>query len=901
MRVRRARAPVHTVVVCRTFDWENDSRLRRLVPPHSNAENRITGFAVDDVKRILATSGFDATLLTSHQMELLRLPQNLSLFLEAGFPTSDAPPFDSATALFDRYWIEKRRSVAERIPNAPDQWSELMSTLCDEMAATQQLSVPREVVDGFSLPYLDAVASEGVLILDGRRCGFGHESFFDYCFARGFVRERRTLVSLIRSSQQHLFRRAQVRQVLTYLRGYPGPRYARELDELLADDGVRVHLKEVAFAFLAQVPDPREDEWRIWEPWLRPALAALRDATANPAPVSELAWRKFFGASSWFDFVDERGFIAGWLASGGDGIEDMAVTYLAVHHGSAPDRVAALLEPHADRSGAWPARLRGFMQRARFQSSRRLFELFLHLIDNGVLDDDPRAITENHTFWSMVYTPSRSRLESLSEILAHRLLRRLSVLQAAGVEPARWEFLGHDSHLSDLVSKAADQAPSVCVEQLLPVIVEISDAARIEDGPPHRDAVWRYLIKSGYPSPEDGCLYAVAKALGMLALEGKADLLLAVSELRRRDTHTANLLLLALYAGGCERHADEAATLLCDEPWRFACGYSDNPWWCAMEAIRSVFPHCSAGVRDRLESVLLGYYPSSERTAAGRTSHGGAQFQLLSAIPADLRSVRARARFGELERKFDQPEGEPRGLSGGWIRSPIDSPAVQRMTDDDWLSAIEKYHGEFPHHSGLRDFRGGAPELAQDLASRVREEPVRFARLALKFPSDANPVYLAWTLSALGDAPVPNDVKIALCHKAFDDAPGECGRAIAELLASITDPLPEDALKMLHWLMTEHDDPAVDASPENPSWDGQSRQSNISDVGLNSTRGGVAIAISRLIRHDPGYIERLRPTLKRMVRDPSAGVLAWVAETLRLVAAHDPEFAMRLFLVAQHP
>ena len=80
VRVLRARAPVHTVVVCRTFDWENDSRLRRLVPPHSDAEIRITGFAVDDVKRILSSSGFDAALLTSHQMALLRLPQNLSLF-----------------------------------------------------------------------------------------------------------------------------------------------------------------------------------------------------------------------------------------------------------------------------------------------------------------------------------------------------------------------------------------------------------------------------------------------------------------------------------------------------------------------------------------------------------------------------------------------------------------------------------------------------------------------------------------------------------------------------------------------------------------------------------------------------------------------------------------------------
>ena len=228
VRVRRARAALHTVVVCRTFDWENDSRLRRFVPPHSDAQIRITEFALDDVKRILANSRFDATLLASHQIELLRLPQNLPLFLEAGFPTSATPAFETETALFDRYWAEKRRSVTEHLPNAPDEWHQLMSTLCDEMTTAQQLSVPRDTLDHVSQRYLEAVTSEGVLILDKRTCGFAHESFFDYCFARGFVRERRTLVSFLLESEQHLFRRAQVRQVLAYLRGYPGPRYARE-------------------------------------------------------------------------------------------------------------------------------------------------------------------------------------------------------------------------------------------------------------------------------------------------------------------------------------------------------------------------------------------------------------------------------------------------------------------------------------------------------------------------------------------------------------------------------------------------------------------------------------------------------------------------------------------------
>ena len=91
----------------------------------------------------------------------------------------------------------------------------VIETLCSEMTSAQQLSVPRETLDDFPPAYVDRLASEGVLTFNGRRYGFGHESFFDYCFARVFVGQRESLVSFLKGSEQHLFRRAQVRQVST--------------------------------------------------------------------------------------------------------------------------------------------------------------------------------------------------------------------------------------------------------------------------------------------------------------------------------------------------------------------------------------------------------------------------------------------------------------------------------------------------------------------------------------------------------------------------------------------------------------------------------------------------------------------------------------------------------------
>ena len=402
-RGMRARAVIHTVVVCRAFDWQNDSRLRQLMPPDSQAQVEVAEFTVEEVRTILTDAGFDPALFLPRQLELLRLPQNLSLFLEAGFDASRVPAFDTAKVLFDRYWDAKRQSVTDQITTSPDRWLEVIETLCDEMTSAQQLSVAKEKLDRFSPDYLKQMASEGVLTFDGRRYGFGHESFFDYCFARLFVNRPESLVSFLEKSEQHLFRRAQVRQVLAYLRDASRDRYVRELAGLLSDEGIRPHVKELAFALLAEVTDPTEDEWAIWEEWTAPALSAIEEGTPNPDKLSALAWRKFFGSAPWFAFVDRRGVVESWLDSGNDQLTNLAMSYLNVHHRHSPDRAATLLEPYADRGGQWSVWLRNFMQWAELHKSRRFFDLFLHLVDNGTLDEARGPIAENSTFWSMLY------------------------------------------------------------------------------------------------------------------------------------------------------------------------------------------------------------------------------------------------------------------------------------------------------------------------------------------------------------------------------------------------------------------------------------------------------------------------------------------------------------------
>ena len=890
----RTRAVIHTVVVCRAFDWKNDSRMRRLLA-NEHTQVDVTEFTVDDVKTLLARAGFDPSSFQARQLKLLRLPQNLSLFLEAGFDERYAPAFRTATELFGRYWHEKRQSVGARVEQAPDQWMEVVRTLCDEMTSTQQLSVPKERLDMVPTAYLDQMASEGVVTFDGRRYGFGHESFFDYCFARVFFNRSESLVSFLKASEQHLFRRAQVRQVLAYLRDADSSRYVQELRRLLSDQGVRIHIKDLAFGLLAEVEDPTEEEWTIWQEWIAPALKAFEEGKPHADKLSELAWLRFFGSRSWFRFIDGRGVLERWLASGSDGLADMAMTHLRLHHPGSADRVAALLEPYADCGGLWNERLQSFMEWADHHSSRRLFDLFLRLIDNGALDDARGPMATNSTFWDIIHDMGEHRLEWVPEVLAHWLKRRFTVISAAGENLGRRSLVGYDTSAAGMFRKSAEHAPTVFVEHLLPVVLEVSDAALFGgDELPKRDAVWQSLARTEHPSGESACLSAVSRALGALAGQDNDGLRDVIVQLRGRETHIANHLLLALYAAGAARYADEAVLSLCEEPWRFRCGFSDSPNWCAMELIRVVIPHCTNASRERLEAVILCYISPFERTAAGIRYAGQSRYALLSVIPAELRSSRGIAHFKELARKFGEPDREPRVTKGGFVKSPIDESAARKMTDDQWLRAIAKYSSG--RDRSIEGLKGGADQLARILEACAKEEPDRFARLGLRFPADANPVYLERTLAALTSAVVASGLKLQVCRKAFAESCGPCGRSIADVVGNIEDPLPDDAVQMLHWLATEDDDPVMEGWRERADGGRGYYNEDIQTNGMNSTRGRAAWAIRDLILHDVAYVDRFRSTLERMIRDPSASVLSLVARTLRAVAYRDPGLGVALFL-----
>lgn len=896
----RRRVDLHVVVVCRSFDWDNDHRLRRLTRD-GDARVAVGEFTDEETRELLQQGGFAPSMFREAQLRVLRVPQNLSLFLDAGFATERAPDFNTVTELFDRYWDVKRSLVVERAGRSGDHWEQTLRLLCSEMTVKQELSVRREALDVVPVAYLEQMASEGILSFEGKRYGFGHESFFDYCYARvSFLPGSESLTSMLRASEQHLFRRGQVRQVLAYIRDADFDRYVGEVRALLSDPGVRAHIKDLVFALLAEVPDPREEEWRIWCEWTKSAVEGIRAGSQSGDAFSDLAWRRLFGSRSWFEFLVSRGVVEHWLKSGNDALTNMAVgSYLKVHQRDAPDTVAMLLEPYVGFGGHWRRRLAGFAIWVNASGSRRLFDLFLRLVDDGTLDGARGPMAVNSTFWDTVHGLDRYRPEWVGELLAHRIRRRLAMLREDGDLTRPRQLLGYDLGAAEMFVNGAESAPLDFVQHVLPVVLEASELTAKGDAP-RRDAVWGYLIRSAHPAAEEACLQALTRAVGKLAeiapVERRDEVL---GELRRRDTHVANQLLLALYRGSPDRLGGEAVATLCAEPWRFDCGYSSNENWCAMETIAAVAPHLSRDDLSLLEDAILRHVPRFERSVEGRQSRGWTQFALLSAIPKGLRSERAQTSFGELERKFGKAPGEPRELKAGMVGPPISPSESQHMTDDQWLKAVKRYSTELSW-DGRGERAGGAHQLSQLLEESVKKDPERFARLAMRFDASMNPAYMQGTLTGLSEVESDEALKLDVCGKAFAESREYCWRGIADAIGSCAGALPQAAVEMIDWLATKHPDPEREQWQEKTP-DGRRYLGEVYTHGINTARGRAGMAIRRLILADPGNLERFRGTLEKMVKDRSSAVLSCVAGIFEAVAVTDPEEAVALFLTMDVP
>ena len=521
---------------CRSFDLDRDFRLRELAEDRERVERVSIGPLDDEVIRsAIAAADLDPMSLTQAQMEILSTPLHLHLLLES--VNTGPMDFTSSRDLYDAFWAHKAAAVSQQLHGNLSVWADAVGRLCDELSRSESLVAPSLVLDEYG-GALNVLASEGVVYVQNDNVGFFHEPFFDYAFARAFVRSNRNLVQWLLDDDQHLFRRSQVRQVLEFLRGRESDRgaYIRALRGLLSHPEIRFHIKKLVLDWLSALPDPAPDEWRVVE-----GLAE---------ELGDHAWAVARNSVPWFDTLHAMGRWMEWLKSDDEQI-DRALWLLRMPNvlDARSDAVAEMVRGFRGTSDDWGGRLRWLIEGRHGRTSPEMQDLVVELIKDGTLDDARPGIAVNDDWWFVWYGLGTEQPDFAIRVLGAWFDRQLARAAVLGKDDPFAYGLGlvaHSQSSGDLIRECAKAAPLEFVKEFFPRFARF-----------HLSVPKEWIVAPiRWGGPDDQLRDALLNAMCTVARDDPAALDSLVEAEPLVESKWMSALLLRVWSANPERYAE---------------------------------------------------------------------------------------------------------------------------------------------------------------------------------------------------------------------------------------------------------------------------------------------------------------------------------------------------------
>jgi len=880
---------VRLLLACRQFDLQKDRNLRELVLKEGPAvELPALPFAVDDVRSVLERLGQDANSLDAAQIELLRLPLQLSMYAEVLASTSQkAPAVRSKVDLFDTFWEAKHQQVVNRLAGKPCQWTDAVDRLCERMTDDRSLFVDEPILDDFR-ETSDVMLTEHVLVLEEGRVRFFHAAFFDYAFARRFVSKKNDLLAYVLEGEQGLFKRPALRQIVIYGVEKASTDFAVSIHGLLFSPEVRFHLKQCALNAIEQTGTANELLWAVFMEVLGGVDADLIRAVENLLVAS----------TAWFSFLHEIGDLRTWLSSDEPILRTRGRRCVIQQIEKFPNECADLLAPYVGQTPEWDTWILRILPGRALSTSRELFDIFLSLVNRDAIATGPSP-----DFWIYLYSLHEKAPAWAAEAVACYLARCFEVMTAEEFEA---RVLKKSVHGDEVIPKIAMSAPLEFVKGVLPIFLEVIERnARPEPKGLHTDSVWTFRSYGSSMDVSDALLEGLEGALRQVAEDDPVAFQRYFEWLAPYgDYDSVNFLLLRAVAVLDVSCVDQAVEYMLEIPQRLESGWQmgGTPYWNAREAVHHVCRLCSSIRFQQLEKAMIDYYPAWERSKEGHGEHGYWQLIMLGALDPTRRSQATDARILELQRKFPDaaiaaPVPMPMLLRP--IESPIPEAAAKKMSDENWFNAISVYDQDRDHFGKDHRLWGGAVELSRQLETAATADPERFAKLAHSFTQDTNPYYFDAVLMGLRKGDVAKETVFNVIRYFFSLPEKPATRWMSDAITRYSeDEVPEDILGIVGWLATEATEPQTDDEAETWSKDSpaEERPGNYLNRAINTARGSAAQDIGYLIHADADRVSFFLPYLERMVQDPTVTVRSTAAHALCGLFAHDEELAIELFL-----
>jgi ATPase family associated with various cellular activities (AAA). len=248
---------ISLVLVCRTYDLENDNNIKLLFESKSEKTSEWINIAVGDFdeKILLEVIGEAYNGFSSKLKKLLHTPVNLYIWdkLEK---KSEFNEFTTNTQLIEEWW----KQLCINTTNVEMKDTELIAfknKIVEKMILSNNLSVVKIALKS-SYNSLDYLVSNGMLVDNGKNISFVHQSMYDFFIVENmidrFYSDDESIESLIGTKEKQTpVKRYQLQMLLQNIAEQDIDSFMQIGKEILNSKQIRFYMKYVFFEVLGQI------------------------------------------------------------------------------------------------------------------------------------------------------------------------------------------------------------------------------------------------------------------------------------------------------------------------------------------------------------------------------------------------------------------------------------------------------------------------------------------------------------------------------------------------------------------------------------------------------------------------------------------------------------------------
>jgi hypothetical protein len=253
---------VRIIVSCRTYDLQNDHEFSFF---QKQRKIHLGKLKDEEVKSVLQKLSPEISGLPDDLIELLKTPLHLNVFCQVYRPELPFERIKAHRDLYEELWIQKIDQI--NAPASTNLSTKKITLQIYDMAHTMYdrqslviLAKPFRSKYPNELVYLK---STGIVLESTEGLTFFHQTFYDFAFAKQFVKNGISIETYLLDNGQNLHIRSCLKMMVEFLRESDWKEYLRVQRTILTSQEYYFHIKSLLISLLGFVKEPNSEEIQL--------------------------------------------------------------------------------------------------------------------------------------------------------------------------------------------------------------------------------------------------------------------------------------------------------------------------------------------------------------------------------------------------------------------------------------------------------------------------------------------------------------------------------------------------------------------------------------------------------------------------------------------------------------